>query len=204
MDFSQRGGQPHQSTQPAVGGVSPSAGKKGKKLGGDKLNIVNLILLVCIAVLILGVVAATTFIKPQGEDKYVNDKNYQAVFLTNGQVYFGKIGDVTKDSVVLEDIYYLRVNQQVQPNQQGNNANDISLVKLGCELHGPGDQMIINRSQVSFWENLKSDGSVAKAVTQYKQQNPNGQKCDTSSASSTGASTPAPAPTPTPAPSTKK
>jgi len=75
----------------------------------------------------------------------------------------------------------LRVNQTVQPNQSTNSAtsNDVSLVKLGCELHGPEDEMLINRDQVIFWENLKADGQVAKAVAEYQKQNPNGQKCDT-------------------------
>jgi hypothetical protein len=41
--------------------------------------------------------------------------------------------------------------------------------------------MIINREQVSFWENLKDDGKVAKAIDQWVSQNPNGQKCDDTS-----------------------
>jgi hypothetical protein len=78
----------------------------------------------------------------------------------------------------MSNIYYLRVNQQVQPDQQANSANDVSLVKLGCELHGPQDSMVINREQVIFWENLKEDGQVAKAVEEYVKANPDGQKCD--------------------------
>ena len=87
--------------------------------------------------------------------------------------------DLNGKFLSMSNIYYLRVNQQVQPNQTGSNAaNDISLVKLGCELHGPQDSMVINREQVIFWENLKDDGQVAKAVADYQKQNPNGQKCD--------------------------
>jgi hypothetical protein len=108
----------------------------------------------------------------------------QAVFLNGGQVYFGDIQDLNSSNVRLSNIYYLRVNQQVQPNQetadQSTNSNDISLVKLGCELHGPEDEMLINREQVVFWENLKTDGQVAKAVAEYQKQNPNGQNCDAS------------------------
>jgi hypothetical protein len=91
----------------------------------------------------------------------------------------------------LSDIYYLRVNQQVQPNQANNQQaqNDISLVKLGCELHGPQDEMLINRDQIIFWENLKDDGQVAKAVAEYKKQNPNGQQCTTNTQSNTNTET---------------
>lgn len=103
---------------------------------------------------------------------------YQAVFLTNGQVYFGKISDVDSDYVGLADIYYLQVGPQqgsatgaapaATPPQQ-----TISLVKLGNELHGPVDQMHISRSQILFYEDLKSDGSVVKAIQAYK-ANPTG------------------------------
>jgi hypothetical protein len=42
--------------------------------------------------------------------------------------------------------------------------------------------MLINREQVTFWENLKSDGQVAKAVAEWVKQNPNGQQCQTAAA----------------------
>jgi hypothetical protein len=37
--------------------------------------------------------------------------------------------------------------------------------------------MILNRDQVLFWENLKSDGQVTEAVKKYVEANPNGQDC---------------------------
>ncbi len=123
----------------------------------------------------------------KAEDSFVNTKQMQAVFLNGGQVYFGKIGTLNGKYLSLSDIYYLRVNQQVQPNtanSTSNSANDISLVKLGCELHGPQDQMVINREQIIFWENLKTDGQVAKAVDKYKADNPN-QTCTQASTTDT-------------------
>ena len=124
--------------------------------------------------------------KNSGEAKYVDDNKLQAVFLNGGQVYFGKIEDLNSKYMRMGNIYYLRVNQTVQPNQEGNQqatSNDISLVKLGCELHGPEDKMVINREQVIFWENLKDDGQVAKAVAEYVKANPNGQQCNTNAQS---------------------
>ena len=38
--------------------------------------------------------------------------SYQAVFLANGQVYFGKLSEPNNQSVTLKDIYYLQVVQQ--------------------------------------------------------------------------------------------
>jgi len=107
-------------------------------------------------------------------DAGVKGGQYQAVFLTNGQVYFGKVSDVNNGYVKLSDIYYLQVQQSVQPtdNKSSNNNNSqVSLAKLGSELHGPEDTMYISRQQVLFWENLKNDGKVVQAINSYKQQN---------------------------------
>jgi hypothetical protein len=100
---------------------------------------------------------------------------YQAVFLSNGQVYFGKLSDMSATYATLKDIYYLQV---VQPPLQGSQQNtqpdqqpQLSLVKLGEELHGPVDEMKINRDQILFYEDMKEDGRVMKAIRE-NQNNP--------------------------------
>ena len=118
------------------------------------------------------------------ENTYINKKQYQAVFLTNGQVYFGKVSQITKSYIDLQDIYYLNSQQSTTDTKTTTTTpSSFSLVKLGCELHGPNDQMLINRDQVTFWENLKTDRQVAKAIAQWQQQNPSGQKCQDTAAS---------------------
>jgi hypothetical protein len=98
--------------------------------------------------------------------------DYQAVFLTNGQVYFGKFRPAMGKYAKLSDIYYLQVQQSVQPAQAGQTQQpQVSLVKLGNELHGPQDSMYIDREQILFWENMKEDGKVVKAIREY-QKNP--------------------------------
>lgn len=100
------------------------------------------------------------------------DKEYQAVFLTNGQVYFGKVLSQNKAQVIMDDIYYLQVTQPLQQTEEGQeqagSQGELSLVKLGNELHGPTDKMYINRSQVLFVEDLKDDSNVVTAITNYK------------------------------------
>jgi hypothetical protein len=103
----------------------------------------------------------------------VNSKQYQALFLTNGQVYFGKLAQSDSKTVNLKDIYYLQVQQTVQPKpnespEETAKNQKISLAKLGGELHGPEDAMYVDRSQVLFWENLKGDGKVVEAIKDYK------------------------------------
>lgn len=190
MDFMNRGGRPvQQNTQTqthspsgAPGPTRPTEQKSSKLKDKSKLVRIGQVgFLGVIALLVIAVLLLIVFSKGAGsrEENFVKNDQFQAVFLNGGQVYFGSIRDLNSRYMKLDNIYYLRVNQQVQPDQQQSaDANDISLVKLGCELHGPEDSMIINHEQIIFWENLKSDGQVAKAIAEYVKANPDGQNCE--------------------------
>ena len=95
---------------------------------------------------------------------------YQAVFLQNGQVYFGKL-QVEGSWLTLREIYYLQVPSALQQGNASANQN-FQLVKLGTELHGPEDSMHLPRENVNFWENLKDDSQAVRAIKTYQQQNP--------------------------------
>lgn len=94
---------------------------------------------------------------------------YQAVFLDNNQVYFGKLSREKSGYAVLRDIYYLRLNQALQPPASTAQIPNINLVKLGTELHGPEDEMRINREHILFIEDLKEDGQVAQAIKSFQE-----------------------------------
>lgn len=190
MEWMNRGGEPQQ----AANTPAPVAGTKTKRGrgGSNNLRIMTVVLLFAVTIVLVGVLGLLTMGGGRGgaESSKVDGDRLQAVFLSGGQVYFGNINELNDEFVEMENIYYLRVNQTVQPDQEnGQNQpaaqNDISLVKLGCELHGPQDQMLINRSQVIFWENLKDDGQVANAVKDYVAANPNGQDCNAQQGQST-------------------
>jgi len=102
-----------------------------------------------------------------------DDSKYQAVFLTNGQVYFGKLKDDDGNYVKLTDIYYLQSKDQaVQPKDaKSADQSNLTLIKLGKELHAPADEMNISRQQVLFWENINDDGKVMQAIKEYKSSN---------------------------------
>jgi len=107
----------------------------------------------------------------------VDSSLYQAVFLANGQVYFGKISQIENDYLVLNNIYYLQANNQLQastPTDTSTSQSQMSLVKLGNELHGPTDAMYINRSQILFFENLKPDSRVVSAISAYQKSSGSG------------------------------
>lgn len=188
MDFfTQRGSQAKQTSSPAmpVGNTPANLGGKHRHKSIVTLRLGLIVLLFSTTILLVALLIKLVVGGPQNESNFVNTDKYQAVFLNGGQVYFGHVSELNNKYLRIQDIYYLRVNQQVQPDQKKttSSSNDVSLVKLGCELHGPEDAMTINREQIIFWENLKDDGQVAKAVASFKQQNPDGQKCDTASSS---------------------
>lgn len=132
--------------------------------------------LVVLVVLIVAI-AAVIGLRPLQSaiaDQAVDKNRFQAVFLTNGQVYFGKLSGISGDYVNVKNIYYLQVQQSVQPStdKPAKNGTDgdsqVSLTKLGKELHGPTDEMHISKDQVLFWENLEEESTVVKAIKEYE------------------------------------
>lgn len=211
MDFLNRNGQQTQPARPAATGVAPQQqpvqkhdennmhnGQHGRLHWGNVpgwLRVANVVLLFSITALAVAIALLLNASNPR-ENQYVAQDKYQAVFLQNGQVYFGKIGSLTSKYVDLQNVFYLNSNSSSSDDKtttSESTSNQFTLVKLGCELHGPYDQMVINRDQVTFWENLKDDGQVVKTINEWIKQNPNGQKCSTSTGSTeqstTGSST---------------
>lgn len=165
---------------------------KSKMTQPGWLRITVVVLLFSLTIVVVAI-ALLCYSGKQKESHFVDRSKEQAVFLTNGQVYFGNITALNDKYLSLVGIYYLNSSNGNSQTSTTNAQTSFSLVKLGCELHGPTDQMIINRDQVSFWENLKSDGKVAKAISQWVSQNPNGQTCsDSNSQNSTQQSTSTP------------
>ncbi len=126
------------------------------------------------AILLLVVISAATsywlLIQPR------QSSNYQAVFLSNGQVYFGKLTRRLFAPAVLNDVYYLILRQPLQQqmreeNQEEQQSAGYTLIKLGKEIHGPRDEMRINPRHILFVEDLNPDGKVVQAIIQY-QENP--------------------------------
>lgn len=88
---------------------------------------------------------------------------YQAVFLDNGQVYFGKLKLAKGDFYQLTDVFYLQTGS-ISLDQTSN----LQLTKLGGEAHGPEDKMQINKEHVLFIEDMKAESKVVKAIQDYK------------------------------------
>lgn len=102
-----------------------------------------------------------------------NPDSYYAIFLSSGQVYFGRVSSTNDKYTVIDDIYYIQVSQSLQQvtPPATEQQQQLSLVKLGQEIHGPKDFMQINNDHIIFTEELKADGKVVEAITAYKAGN---------------------------------
>lgn len=90
------------------------------------------------------------------------DNSYSAVFLGNGQVYFGKMVKKNNSEIVLQNVYYF------QTNEATTTKTKLELTKLGSEVYGPTDQIFINTSQVVFYEKLRDDSKLVESIKNYK------------------------------------
>jgi hypothetical protein len=96
----------------------------------------------------------------RGTDKF------QAVFVDNGQVYFGKITTRRTPFYRLENVFYFK-QAPVTPDKKDQGP---MLVKLGVETHGPEDFMEIHQDHILFIENLRADSEVTKAIEKYLEE----------------------------------
>ncbi len=111
-----------------------------------------------IAIVLTGLVCATSYLLDSRESR-----QYQAVFLDNGQVYFGKLSGKNQTYLTLRDVYYFQVDPVT--NQASDPGNpDLSLVRLGSELHGPENKMEILRDRVLLIEELRDNSRVIRAI----------------------------------------
>ncbi|MEI6288384.1 MAG: hypothetical protein WCP18_02235 [bacterium] len=148
---------------------------------GGQGTMIIVAILVVIVVLAGGwfLMSKFTSVNLPGSSLVSGGSDWQAIFLTNGQVYFGKVKGMNDKTVILADIYYLQVvNKPLQSTQEGtaatNQQQELTLIKLGNELHGPVDEMNINRDQVLLTEKLKKDSRVVQAINNYVTQQKNG------------------------------
>lgn len=110
------------------------------------------------------IVAGLMFIRSTGPSAPVAFTTpYQAVLLTNGSAYFGKLEGFGTPRPVLSEVYYI-VSQTNPETKQSSNV----LVKRGKELHEP-DRMYLNPNQILCVEPVGANSKVAQLIAQQTQ-----------------------------------
>jgi len=87
-------------------------------------------------------------------------ESYYAVFLSNGQVYFGKM-EKNDSEIILKNVFYLQAEKTDKTN-----SSEAKLVRLSDAAHGPKDEIFINRQQIVFYEELRQDSKIAQSIEQ--------------------------------------
>ncbi|MBI2009532.1 hypothetical protein HYS84_03985 [Candidatus Saccharibacteria bacterium] len=183
--------------QPVSSGpVDNQRPKRRVSLGVKFMRAEVFTVLLGVALLLVAVALYAGLASPGSESKEINSKEYQAVFLSNGQVYFGKITDLNNKYLVLKSVFYIENNTSSSDATQTQNSN-YTLRKLGTtELHAPQDKMVVNRDTVTFWENLKDSSQVVTKINEYY-KNPDAANTTPSNSTDQSPSTPQTNTTPT-------
>lgn len=129
-------------------------------------------IIIILAVIVLAVVGWAVWSKSKGSETGIDNSKYQAVFMSNGQIYFGKLSDFNESSFKITKIYYPQA--QSTGEETTTNVNDeqssIQLFRVTDGVHGPEDQMIITKSQILYYENLESNSKVTQLIEQNQKQ----------------------------------
>ena len=102
-------------------------------------------------------------------DTGIDGKKYQAVYLMNGQLYFGKLSTLDSSRFKLSTVYYL----QAGTNEDGTKkdtassadaASNFQLIKLSGAIYGPSDEMVISKDQVLYYQNLDANSKASQLI----------------------------------------
>ena len=159
------------------------------------LRRIFVVLVVLIALILVVLVVRTqlfragiaTLFAPSAAE-VIDHNTYQAIFLSNGSTYFGKLQAQGDDWFLLSDVFYLSSSDQT----------GTQLIKRGTEPQGPKEPMIIPRDQVLFIENMRDDSDIATLIKKFKSgQLPAATPPPATPAPTAASSTARPSPSPT-------
>ena len=128
---------------------------------GNRWNVVTQIVWVIAGLLVIVAVGTFLFERSHSRDTQFPTP-YQAVLLSNGSVYFGKLAGFGGSHPVLSEVYYI-VSQTNPETKQTSNV----LVKRGKELHQP-DRMYLTPNQILFVEPVGPSSKVANLIQESK------------------------------------
>ena len=80
---------------------------------------------------------------------------YSAVYLTTGDIYFGKLSWLPKPR--LTNVWF------IQRNVDSSNQPQLGLVPFTSAFWGPVDEIYLSPKQIVFWARLSKASAVAKA-----------------------------------------
>lgn len=166
------------------------------------------VVLVVVAVLVAAGLGTAAYAWQEGYPPFgPSDDQWSGVFLTNGQAYFGHFYAAPGDYARLREVYYVLATQLQPADPKIPVQTQLSLQRLGGEIHGPKPEMRLSKQQILFIEDLRADSPVVQTIAQLKQgvvpapqpqqPAPASAPAATATATPTPSATTRPSPTPT-------
>lgn len=125
-------------------------------------------LLIIIAIVLGGWFAWSAYSKSTNYG--IDNSKYQAIFLTNGQIYFGKLHAFNDESFRLTTGYVAQAKTETTSGDSDDadteTSGGIVLIRLANETYGPENELFISKQQILHYENLKADSQYAKLIDQ--------------------------------------
>ena len=158
---------PRQNTEaPSRSSSKPRRADKSRK-SSSSLKWASIIGIVI--VLVLGILFVWS--SSQSKGVAIDGNKYQAVYLMNGQIYFGKLSNASEDNMKLTKVYYLQTPTEGADTKSSNevSASNVQLIKLSSAIYGPEDEMVISKDKILYYQNLQADSKAAKLIENDKQ-----------------------------------
>jgi len=105
----------------------------------------------------------------KSDQKIKIDTEYKAIFLDNGQVFFGRLEEVGPSYIMLKDIFYVQ-SQVIQQEKDKKEVRNI-LIKRGNEWHGP-DLMYVTTRHIVVIEPVSPTSRVAQLIKEASAKKP--------------------------------
>lgn len=91
----------------------------------------------------------------------VGGARYQAVFLANGQTYFGRYTDRLGPYVKIDDVHYI---QTTPPAPGSDDPPEQRLLRRGGEPHQPLPRVLLPRTAILFIEDLQPSSPIVRFI----------------------------------------
>lgn len=116
-----------------------------------------------VLVLLVIIILGSYWLLHRNDQTVLHDR-YQVVYLVTGQIYFGKLQNTGGQYLTLKNVYTVD-NQATSSNDTtGSVTTPSKILKVSQQVYGPDDSMAIRADQVQFWQNLRTDSKVVKAI----------------------------------------
>jgi len=142
-------------------------GNEYKKINRPKEESNNSVFYKRLVFVLLIVIAGLSFFifnkqeNSKESEQVVFEEKWYSIKLQNNEVFYGLVGDISSDPIVVRNVYYNY--DQTEDGEQTESGN-LRLVKRGKETHGPDGSLDIIRSQVQYLEPLGEESKVLKAI----------------------------------------